>query len=243
MKDEYNTYAGKAYRYISFKGLEDTIKNGSLRFTRVDELNDPLDNSPYLSPIKWHEYTLEECRFIKNELALRAFKTTYLCCFCKEYKTLNSYLLWSYYAKSHSQVCFEIDFSFVDYLGKPSTVTYPENLSEERDKNISTYGDLGLFVVTHKLKVWSHEEEVRLVIDTDHTNFNNKNYTISEDQKHIYAWFDIKYISKVIFGINSSKFDEFKIIDLFKQKQHSPKFEKMYINPKTLTLDCEDYKE
>lgn len=244
-KDNFNTYSGKAYRYLSFDGLYKTIENESLRLTRVDQFNDPLDNSPLLAPFDWKEYKSGGESFIKiaeHHIFSKVFSSMYLCCFCKEYKSENSYLMWSHYGQSHSQVCFEIDFSKTNFLGSPSQVNYPKNLANERDKLKTKASDeLGLFLVTTKLRNWSYEKEVRLIVDNMHPNVISSDFKLSSDSKFLYANFKLKNISKVIFGIKSERINEQKTIDLFASRKLKPKFEKMFIDPETLKLESKKY--
>ena len=57
MKDSFNTYRNKAYRFLSFEGLTKTVESGYLRFARPDTFNDPLDVSPYLLDFDWENYS------------------------------------------------------------------------------------------------------------------------------------------------------------------------------------------
>jgi hypothetical protein len=246
MTDIFNTYEGKAYRFLSFEGFFESIENKNLRFSSANSFNDPLDNSPYLIPMDWLEYNKlgnETFLQIANEYILeKAFKSLYICCFCKEYNTDDSYLMWSHYGQSHSQICFEIDFSKYNYLGKPSEVCYPESLASKREKyKKNEQGNLGLFVVTNKLKQWSYEKEVRLIVDI---NYNKDIFSISKisnDSLYLFVDFDISIISKIIFGINSQYYNELKTFSLFSRNNLSPIFEKMYIDPISLKLKSKEY--
>lgn len=237
--DDYKTYSNKAYRFLSFEGLEKTIQNKSLRFTKVTKLNDPLDCSPILYPKK--DISLEYYEFCSPMLKHMA-EPLFVCCFCKEYDSQDSYLMWSHYAKSHSQVAFEIDFSVHNIVENPSEVTYPESLVNERDKLTEEQKNkVGLFMVTNKLKQWSYEKEVRLVIDKTHHKFNELNAIV--DENYIYINIDLRCISKIIFGVNSDANKESNIINLFSDSQYKPIFEKMYIDPTDLLLKSKLYQK
>ena len=246
--DEYKTCLEKAYRFLTFDGLFKTIETKSLRLTRVDKFNDPLDNSPLITPSDWIEYSKENnvgfLNIAKEHIFKNVFKSNYICCFSKHYSENDSYLMWSHYADSHSQVCFEIDFSIYKYLGGPSEVSYPDCLVTEREnlKNNLDNSKLGLFLVTNKLKNWSYENEVRLIVDILHPDFDYQRFKISDNTDFIFADFDLKIISKVIFGVNSKLFNELKTRDLFKKINLSPKFEKMYIDPIDLKLKSKSCK-
>jgi len=234
----YKTYRNKSYRFISFEGLYSTIENRSLRYTRADQFNDPLDNSPFLMDFDWKEYSKKGDKFIKmatKSAFERAFSSTYICCFSKTYTSPESYLMWAHYGKSHSQVCFEIDFSKHDYGGGPSEVTYPKNILEQRNIDRKENGELGMFVVTNKSKVWKYEQEVRLIFDIRFVQ-NLRGLKTVNQEKNLDVPFNPNIISKVIFGYNSSEFDELKTISMFKEINHLPKFEKMMIDPLTLNL-------
>lgn len=238
--DKYNTYKGKAYRFLSFEGLYKTIENKSLRFTRVDSFNDPLDSSPFLHPeIEWDKvekkYGKYFSDFTVDFVKQQALGSLFVCCFSKEYDTDDSYLMWSHYADSHTQVCFEIDFSINNYLGGPSEVIYPSNL---REYSINNTSEIGLMIVTSKLKQWKYEKEVRLVIDVNYKGVRNNVHFLKGDNKHLYSPIDLNQISKVIFGLKSNKKKDKKVINMFLKRGLKPTFEKMRISPKNLKFEA-----
>ena len=239
-KDGFNTFLGKSYRFITFEGLFKTVENMSLRFTRVDKFNDPLDNSPFIVPYDWSDYLVHGLGFIdfmKSHVFSKVFSSTYVCSFCKEYDTYDSYLMWAHYGQSHTQVCFEIDFSLNGYLGGPSDVLYPDDIVKFRDElKTKTQDELGLYIVTTKLKQWKYENEVRLIVDILSPTIDFSKYSSSTDNYFLYVPFDTKNISKVIFGVNSDKFNEVKTIRMFNDKGLQPIFQKMIIDPVTLTM-------
>lgn len=246
MNDDYNTYSGKAYRFLTFEGLFNTVKNKKLRFTRIDKFNDPLDNNPFIAPLDWEKFDKEAgelfLKYVNEYVFTRVFKSLFICCFSKEYKSDDSYLMWSHYGQSHSQVCFEIDFLKNDYLGRPSEVTYPESLIEKRNNSFNIdNGQLGLYLVTNKLKQWSYEKEVRLIIDTKSPKVDWKIFRLNETAEFLYVDFDLNYISKIIFGIKSTLSDELKTRCTFSNNGLNPIYEKMYIDPNTLKLNSKQY--
>ena len=246
MNDGYNTYLGKAYRFLSFEGLFKTVENRSLRFTRVDKFNDPLDNNPIIAPLDWDIYKNQGGEafqnFAKEYVFSKIFKSLFICCFCKEYKSNDSYLMWSHYGKSHSQVCFEIDFKTNKYLGGPSEVQYPESLVSNRDKFENTVrGELGLNLVTNKLKQWSYEKEVRLIVDIKSPKIDFSKLRLCDSKEFLYVDFDLRHITKVFFGVKSELFNELKTRSLFMEKGLKPEYEKLYIDPETLSLESKPY--
>lgn len=246
MENEHNSYFGKAYRFITFEGLFNTIESESLRFIRTDKFNDPLDCSPFILPFEWEMYDTYAgeffCQFVSTYGFNQIFKPLYICCFCKEYKTKDSYLMWSHYGESHSQVCFEIDFSVNKYLGGPSEVTYFENLIKAREYiEESNKHEKGLYAVTSKSSLWSYEKEVRLIVDIRSLSKESERFKLNDNAEYLFVEFDLKYITKVIFGINTSLTNELKTRNMFANKGFSPLFEKMYIDPKKLNLDSKPY--
>ncbi|MBN1988337.1 MAG: DUF2971 domain-containing protein [Bacteroidales bacterium] len=246
MKDNCNTYLGKAYRFLSFDGLFNTIGNKSLRFTRVDKVNDPLDCSPLIAPLNWDEYSIHGGelfpKFVCDYVSKRVFKSLFICCFCKEYQSDDSFLMWSHYGQSHSQVCFEIDFLQNRYLGGPSEVEYPDSLIDKRNDSFNfDKGQLGLYLITNKLKQWSYEKEVRLIVDTKNPNIDNERFKFNSNSEYLYVDFDLNYISKVIFGAKSTLTNELKTRSLFTDNGYNPIYEKMYIDPKTLMIKSKPY--
>lgn len=232
---------------MTFDGLFKTIENQNLRFTRVDQFNDPLDNSPFLAPLDWKEYVENEPNFInvlKSYMFSEVFSSIFISCFCKEYDSMDSYLMWAHYGQSHTQLCFEIDFEKYNFLGGPSEVNYPESLATFREKlKRKNQNKIGLELVTTKSKVWCYEKEVRLIIDILNPSTDVTKYSASTNGHYLFVPFDLHYISKVIFGVNSSKLNEVKTIKMLKDKGLRPQFEKMIINPETLRLQSLKYKE
>lgn len=238
--DEYNTYRDKAYRFISFEGLNNTIENETLRFSRSDALNDILDMHPFLAIYEWDSINTKDAKFL-SFISSKTFElilsNLYICCFCKEFDSDDAYLMWSHYAKNHTQVCFEIDFSENSYLGGPSEVMYSNNIIAKRSdiQNKST-SDKGMFIATTKIKQWSYEKEVRLIVDTSlsKTKAIIKNKTVNN--RHIFVNFELKLISKVIFGAQANPDDICYTMSLFLKKNLKPSFCKMWLDPVTLKL-------
>lgn len=241
MKQEYNTFSGKAYRYISYDGFKKTIENEVLRFTRIDNFNDPLDCSPYLAPFEWGNYNFNSglTKEIKDHFFAPYHNSFFICCFSKNYDTQGSYLMWSHYANGHSQLCFELDFSNYNSLGIPFEVNYPDDISLCREKlkikKTCEENDF-LFVITSKLKQWSYEEEIRLIIDINIKNKLTESLKYDESDKYIYAPIDLNKISKVTFGVNSKKEEEEIIIRILQEKKNNAVFEKMILDPVTLKI-------
>lgn len=239
-KDRYNTYCGKAYRFLSFEGLYATIESETLRFSRGDTFNDPLDMHPYIASYDWEKYVKTGPAFVEliTEKAFdKIFSSLYVCCFCKEFDSDDSTLMWSHYAKNHTQVCFEIDFSHNNYLGGPSEVYYSTDIVADRKSNNSkTSEEQGLYLVTTKIEQWKYEKEVRLVVDTRLPKTPSILSRISVNELHLFVKFDLHNISKVIFGVKANSNDICHTMILFANKNIYPEFFKMIIDPVSLKL-------
>lgn len=239
-KDEYNTYRGKAYRFISIDGLINTIQQKSLRFSRSDMFNDPLDCAPLIAPYDWNKYVLAGTEFIENtkkKIFIDVLRPLYICCFSKEYKSKNSYLMWSHYGMSHTQACFELDFSKTNFLGSPSSVVYVKEMTklreDLRDKSSSIQG---LHMITSKMDVWRYEKEVRLIVDTRLARDRDIFVEIDQNERYKYVQFDPRLISKIIFGANTTASEMVKVFLLCSLAELKYEFYKMWIDPKTLKL-------
>ncbi len=244
MTDIFNTFYGKAYRFIPIQYFIQAIEKASLRFSRIDTFNDPLDSSPYLSFEKWWEKYQGDFKTIhdlKNRCFKRFTENYYAYCLCKEYDTPDSYLMWAHYGQSHTQMCFEIDFGKYKIVGGPSNITYENDIAKVRDSLINSHPNVrGLFLATTKLNQWKYEKEVRLIIDTKISK-NSPFITLEQDHRHLNFQFNPSVISKVIFGINANPKEEFKVIALMKSIGLNPIFEKMVIDPVILQLKSIKY--
>ena len=250
-KHIFTTYKKKVYRYISFDTFFKTIETESLIFTRTDHFNDPLDNSRVLlgynsklfnnyynfkdySDTEWNEYI--------KQSRIPVLDSFYACCFSKVYLEKESYLMWSHYGQSHTQVCFELDFSKHNYYGGPKEINYLNDLTELR-KNITTdEKHIGLKLISYKSDIWSYEKEVRLIIDLNEPG--QFQYKTIDNDKRLLVPFNPKLITKVIFGLKSSEKNENRLAKLFDSIGHTKLiFEKMLINPVSLKLESIVYLE
>ena len=149
--------------------------------------------------------------------------------------------MWTHYGTNHTQMCFEIDFKTNRFIGGPSSINYSKNLAADREAmKLKSRNERGLFLATTKIKQWSYEKEIRLIVDLNYIDANAK-VTFDNCRKHLFYPFDLTIISKIIFGVNSKESDEHEIISKMKIKNLFPKYEKLVINPDTLKLKAVDY--
>jgi len=238
-------YLAHAYKFCSASTLPLIVRNGRLRFSRADTFNDAFELSPFLIPLDWPEMvTLSETNMnVAKELANTAFQkvcsSLYITCFSKSYMAPSSQLMWAHYASNHQGVCFCVDFSILnrDDLSKgyyPVEVQYSPSLVQERNKRSQTSPDLGLLIGATKSDVWSYEEEVRVVIETDF--FDSTKFTKVCDGRNIDVVFNPECITKVIFGLKSSSSDMKSVVESFCVVGHIPDFTRLDLDPLTLNV-------
>ena len=244
--NRYTAYKEKAYRFTKLCALKETIKMEELRLTRVGCLNDPLDCGKYLLPLPYDLFIIQPgfTEYALNYANDTVLSSLYVCSFSKNYCSHNSYLLWSHYANNHNDVCFEIDFSKNDFLDCPREITYYPLESIVTTRNEFPPGKVeGNFIVLTKSNLWEYEEEVRLIVDIKPKRPITSKFRIDSDSKHLYVPFNLKIISKVIFGVNTLDERIQEVIKIFESKRQNPEYEKMQINPTTLKLEPKQINE
>lgn len=239
-----------AYKFCKAETFAKIVSRGRLWFTRADALNDIFELSPYLMPLDWPEIVkLSETQpEVARQLAATAFQkvcgSLYVTCFSKEYKTPQSQLMWAHYADSHRGVAFCIDFSSMRDQGGsdgtfPVEVQYTPSLLAERGKYAPGSPELGMLIGATKSNVWSYEEEVRLVIETD--SFDKSKFDFVTDRKiNIDVVFDPATITKVIFGLKTTQTEIDMVAKSFCGIGYLPDFTRLDLDPLTLGVTEKD---
>ena len=240
-----------AYKFCSAGILALIVKNKRLRFSRADTFNDIFELSPFLVPLDWNELCdpekirPDDAKLIARNAFERICSSLYITCFSKSYLGVHSQLMWAHYADSHKGVCFCIDFSLSDD-GKskagcvPVCVRYVTSLLEEREKRTPESPDLPLLFGAFKSDVWSYEEEVRLVIETESFDKSKLFEAKDQDGKVIEGKLDFLFnpecISKVIFGLNSGEAEIRQVVESFFDIGHIPDFVRLDLDPLSLAV-------
>lgn len=252
-------HKGTCYRFFNFEGAEKTLSSSELRFTRMDKLNDPFEGhiDKYLSATREQQLMKMAAQEFPNSIAKqrkyaskhrseskkiignlefeRIDQRTYTCSFSKDYKSENSYLLWSHYADDHKGIC--IGFNFERHFGfKPYEVEYPKILEvlSENDllngviKDDWVYKFLKI-VLFQKHNCWKFENEVRLafsqrILEDKEFKFKFKN----EGEKYLNVSFEKDMISTIIFGLTTDPDNKEKIKQIVKVQFPNVKFKEMY---------------
>lgn len=237
-------FSGPAFKFLSIESFKLIIQNETLRFTRGDSFNDPLEANPFLVPIDWKNLVKEDksniamIKIIADEAFKRICSKIYVTCFSSSYLNKKSQLMWSHYANSHRGVCFEIIFPDVNqdnYKEKdlvPISVTYCDDLFIERQNWTMESEHLPLYMATYKSNIWEYEGEIRLVLHSE--VFDQNKFNLANNNKNADVVFNIESITKVIFGVKSSFDDIESVVKLFCKKGHLPDFYRIDLNPITL---------
>ena len=164
------------YKYLDAKGALNMIKHHDLQFTNATKLNDPFDCHPGLidfTKVQEHRtkyWSKEDVIAVESNLYERIRDRTWLCSLSKIYDSL---LMWSYY-NSHKGACIGLDMDKAKpYLSKIRGATMigcdiiEVQYKEVVDKPDYFRPDICFFQYqwSTKAKDWSHEQEVRLVIE------------------------------------------------------------------------------
>lgn len=140
------------YKYLSFGSDLNTIQEHTKMFFETShlymgtykKLNDPME-AVYFFSGNAHDYVTE----IKNEkskLKIGCLSTNY-----------TDVLMWSHYADGHKGCCVELEIlencEHCDIIYKPTIFHLPDSNSTPMDACIK--------ILSHKLKIWRYEDEVR----------------------------------------------------------------------------------
>ncbi|MDB0037919.1 DUF2971 domain-containing protein [bacterium] len=232
------------YRFLSYEGMEATIKTEQLRFSNPRTFNDPLDGSYHLFPSRYMMNssitTREPFESYSVFLSENVYKSVYVCCFSKEYKSKDAYLMWAHYGEKHKNLCFELTWANEEnnfkFLGGPEEVKYGNLVDIRNDAERFDKIDLGNYLTHTKSDIWKYEKEQRFLVDLEHKNAT-ESLIPKVEKDYCYVNFDLKMITKVIFGLNSPEDQVKKIISCFLNKSYTPIFVKLFIDTETLELE------
>jgi hypothetical protein len=170
------------------------------------------------------EISLKSHQKIFSKEIIEKYRIT---CFSKKYYSQNSFLMWSHYAQSHKGICIEFNNTKEPDLIKlkkftPVNVQYKiklPNINSQREFETNEW-------LWTKSKLFKYEGEVRII------------RKVKKAKPGSSFIFPKRYLTKIIFGINTSE----KTIQLIKDilinqyELDSIDFEKIYINFKNWQL-------
>ena len=141
----------RLYHYLESKWALDDIRRGRVKFSNVEDVNDPYEWACVFSHHKPSQRALDKTRRVQVERAGVLSLS----------RSWNNVLMWSHYADKHKGICLGFDVldeltSEVAYVGEVLEVG---NLSEvprdEKEKIVER-------LLHAKYKGWCYEKEVRM---------------------------------------------------------------------------------
>jgi len=222
----------KIYKYRPIdKYIEKNILHSLFAYVRVSNFNDPFELRPSLtlSYDQWNKENAfntkeKEDKLLKGIRNMNSFDNDstsvllngiFVSCFTR---TLDSILMWSYYANGHKGICYEFDIPDDEYQAMDfSEVNYTEERPEikihittqnsedkKNDDQESNYIKKSIHhIITTKSNVWKHENEIRLFL-------KDKKLELIDKQ---YIDLSLPFISKIFLGALVNNNDK----DLIKQ--------------------------
>ncbi|MDD5289817.1 MAG: DUF2971 domain-containing protein [Patescibacteria group bacterium] len=173
------------YHFLSSKNAIDDLEQKRIKISLIDELNDPFELLPYL------RYKEAKKRKTYHNIRKIVSKKYGLLCFSKKWEEP---LLWGHYADKHRGIAigFEIlkdKILRVKYNTVPKRIEF--ELTKNQEKNIKLFLDLA----KTKYKVWSYEEEYRILVE-----LNNRN-----DGHYFIQFGDRLKVKEIVLGCNFDK--------------------------------------
>lgn len=183
----------KIYKYVDIVGLECILKNGTLKFTKPEDFNDPFEFHDSLverelSYKHWLEiikkkipdistgrlkqlidiFTHDKSDFIEemNLQFQNREESTRISCFSM---VNDSLLMWSHYSDKHKGACIEFSKDELIENFKYDFQVLEINYSDIiESKNISMHREKAIsHWISTKAKEWAYEKEVRLVFGSN----------------------------------------------------------------------------
>jgi len=215
----------RLYKYVPAEGARQILTNQSLRFTPLQEYNDPfegenvyqftLDGNGNVSVIdaEGKFRSLRHCPDLQAvEKARSQVYGSAACCFCERF---DSVILWAHYADQHKGVCLEFEFprfttGFGDFesLEDGQCMLFEEvNYSKQRplllmntdQASVVPYEMIEKSILTKSLD-WAYEEEWRFV--------KRNSSEVS------YERFKKSRLKRVIFGLRTPKQEKASLCEI-----------------------------
>jgi hypothetical protein len=152
-----NTLLYKYRGLQNFKNFVDILMKNRLYAAPYKDLNDPMEGQYYYNR---GEIDLEIVRKIRNDKGNLKL--------CSLSRKKDNELMWSHYADGQRGVAIGVEIDQTAYQIRPIAYT---GLSSLRHDNLAN--DSAIEILSHKLNVWSYEEEER-VFTTDGNFINVK---------------------------------------------------------------------
>ena len=246
------------YKYLDAKGALNMIKHHDLQFTNATKLNDPFDCHPGLIDFskvpdcRKRYWSKEDVIALESNQYERIRDRTWLCSLSKVYDSL---LMWSYY-NGHKGVCIGLDLKKAKpYLSKIMGATMIGcRMIEVQYKDIIDKPDYFqpdqswfMYQWSTKAKEWSHEQEVRLIIDNPSQmmmlwrvpeEFKNRE---SVDYKEIrfHPTIGPECFDSLYLGIKLEDYKKEQLIDAAKSINPDIKIYQMHVDPEAFKMKAQ----
>lgn len=132
----------------SFRFFVDIILKNRLYASKYTELNDPMEGQYLYRTGELNKRVLSKLKGEKDNL--------YLCSLSRK---CDNELMWSHYAEGHRGVAIGVLIDRYEYDVRPIQYTGPHYVQNENLAN-----DTPIEILSHKLNVWSYEEEERVFV-------------------------------------------------------------------------------
>lgn len=137
------------YRGITnFRFFVDIVLKSRLFAAKYKDLNDPMEGQYYYNRGEINEQMIRKLAMDKGVLRL-----------CSLSKTRNNELMWSHYAEGHHGVAVGLTIDRSKYDVKP--IIY-DGLAQLNNVSLDQHNPR--YILSHKLNVWSYEEEERVFV-------------------------------------------------------------------------------
>ena len=155
----------KLYKYRSlqnFQWIVDILRFKRFHMAKWNDLNDPMEG--HYTYMVYN--TQSNFRDLIDQYYMEKIRLK-ICSFSSTYKPI---LLWSHYANQHRGIAIEVEVNTQNHpnLHKVNYVPTIPELNFDQDPNPTP-----LQVLTHKVDIWSYEQEYRFIAEENSLQLNN----------------------------------------------------------------------
>ena len=155
------------YHFLSSRNAIHDLERKMIRVSRLDDLNDPFELSPYL------RYRNSKVRKRFHDVRKAISKKHGLLCFSESW---SEPLLWGHYADKHKGITIGFEISNyeilkVDYVEKRVKLELTNDPQENEQLFLNTLGK-------EKYKKWAHENEYRIWVRLENCTMIDGHYFI-----------------------------------------------------------------
>jgi hypothetical protein len=147
----------RLYNLTSEKWALDNLRNGRIKISTIEDLNDPFE-------LQGLQLSKKEYRVAFRRMKQQLHKNRGILCFSKSWKNP---VLWSHYGDKHRGICLGFDvpddmFTPIDYVESMKLVEFDlGNSKSQLDENLMSE------LLHQKYKDWGYEEEYRGWVSLD----------------------------------------------------------------------------